>query len=1778
MASEDLLRDYLKRVTAELQETRRALRRLEEAGAEPVAIVGMGCRLPGGAGSPEQFWNLLVAGRDAVSPFPLDRGWPSGPLPGGVGEGGFLHDGADFDAAPFGVRGAEALAMDPQHRLLLETAWEAIERARIDPASLAGSRTGVYVGLTQGGYADASAASAPPETVPHLAAGTVANTAAGRISHTLDLAGPALTIDTACSSSLVALHVAARALRGGECDLALVGGAAFMSRPDAFTEFARREGLAADGRCKAFAAAADGMGFAEGAAMLVLQTLSAARRHGRPVLALIAGTAVGHDGATNGLGAPSGPAQRRVIAAALADARLRPDQVDAVEAHGTGTSLGDAVEAAALIEAYGTGRERPLLVGTVKSNIGHTQAAAGVAAVVKTVQAIRHSWLPRTLHADQPTPHVRWDTGAVRLLTEPAPWPRTGEPHRAGVSAFGASGTGAHVILTAAAAEEPAEPAPPAGWTVWVLSGPDEDAVRARARQLAAYLDEQPDLPAAALGAALATTRTAFRVRSAVVGSTPADLRAGVDRVAGDAPLGLVVRPAATVTAPAELLALAERWVSGEQVVWGGTFGGARPADLPTYPFQRRRLWLPGSPGADPTWPVTDPAGETDLLLTAAVELRDLLGRDEQAATGRIQGDLLRVAGRLLDLPAGDLPAEARVAETRMPDLGLDSVRGVRLRGHLAAHWQVDVPLEQLLGRATLAELATAVAGQLATRADLPAEVPLPVLPDLARRYEPFPLTDVQHAYWVGRGTSVELGGIATTFYLEFERESLDVERLERALGQVIVRHEMLRAVVTPDGRQRILADPPPYRIEVRELAGGPAGEPLARLREEMLRRLRPADEWPLFDVRVSVTGAPGGASRARLHLAVDMLILDGASVMVVLADWQRYYQDPAWAPEPLTLSFRDVVLAEAARSATPAGRKAEEYWLSRIDSLPPPPALPLAAAPAQLTRPEFVRRHEVLDTPVWAGLTAIARRRGLTPSVVLMTAFTDVLRRWTHQPAMTLNLTLFNRPVAHPHADAIAGDFTSLTMLAAEAEPGDDFARRAERLQAQLLRDLEHASFNGVKVLRERARRSGRAGGALMPVVFTSLLGIGGDTGSLAEHFGEVVHADSQTPQVWLDHVVTEDRGRLTLNWYAAEALFPAGMLDDMFAEYLRVLRRLGDEHVWSVPGSVAEMPRPQAEERVAANRTAAPIPATTLYHLVRDQAERAPDAPAVIAGDGQLTYGQLLARAHRIGRALTSLGAIPGELVGVLLPKGCEQVAAVLGVAASGAAYLPIDLSLPEARRAYLLAQCRTGLVITDDRLRAELSWPPRIRPLTWSSPEVRQAGAEPPARPPAPEDLAYVIFTSGSTGLPKGVVIDHRGAANTVQDINARVRVAASDRVLGLSSLGFDLSVYDVFGLLAAGGAVVLPTPGSEHDPRHWADLVARHEVTVWNSVPALLQAFVDSRPAPQRLRLALLSGDWIPVSLPDAFRRLSPGAEVISLGGATEASIWSVTYPIGEVPAAWTRVPYGKPLANQTMHVLDEQLADCPVWSVGEIYIGGVGVALGYWDDPVQTDHRFVTHPATGERLYRTGDLGRYLPGGDIDLLGRSDFQVKLNGYRIELDEIAAALRSQDGVHEALVNLVTNEQTGRRALAAYVIATPGAEPAADDLRRGVAEILPEYMVPHHYVLIDHLPLSANGKVDRGRLPSPWDDQGGGARTAPEDDLEKALHRIWQDVLGHADFGVTDDFFELGGDSLHAVQILTRVREELAARPGGDGGLELLYDNPTVARLAAAVRGLA
>jgi amino acid adenylation domain-containing protein len=1036
------------------------------------------------------------------------------------------------------------------------------------------------------------------------------------------------------------------------------------------------------------------------------------------------------------------------------------------------------------------------------------------------------------------------------------------------------------------------------------------------------------------------------------------------------------------------------------------------------------------------------------LSRTEALSKDALLAAEPDERRRLVEGYLRNQVAHALKLPDSRLDSEQPLNM-----LGLDSLMAVELRNGIEGDLGMTIPIIAFLQGPSVADLSTqlldqlqegdAASGHAQKRA---GEAALPtIIPDHDRRCEPFPLNDIQQAYWIGRNDFVELGNVAAHIYLELESANLDLERLNAAWQQVVDRHDMLRAVVLPDGQQQVLAQVPPYQIERLDLRGL---EPdvvqvwLENVREQLSHQVLETDQWPLFEIRASQLDG----ERTRLHISFDILIADVWSLRTIFREWASYYQELDATLPALDLTFRDYVLAESTLHNSDVYQQALSYWQQRLPELPPAPDLPLAVAPDTLAQPRFVRHSARLEPDMWRRLKERARSTGLTSSGILLAAFADVIATWSKNPRFTINVTLFNRLPLHPQVNDIVGDFTSVNMLAVDASTHDSFENRARRLQQQLWQDLEHRQVSGVRVVRELLRTQGGAPRAVMPIVFTSTLATTYTNSEEAfpiDWLGDMVYSISQTPQVWLDHQVFEHKGALVFNWDVVDRLFPEGMLQDMFETYCRYLEQLAlEEERWQMAERPL-LPPVQLAQRAAVNATQAPVPEGLLHTLVATQVHKQPEHPALVSNTRTLTYDELYRRANQIGRCLRDLDVRPNTLVAVVMEKGWEQVVAVMGILTAGAAYLPIDSSLPKERVWYLLENGQVDVVLTQPWLDTSLEWPAHIRRLQVDERPVPEEDGQPLMPIPGSEDLAYVIFTSGSTGRPKGVMIDHRGAVNTIVDLNQRFAVGPQDRVLALSNLNFDLSVYDIFGTLAAGGTIVMPDNASRRDPAHWADLLIREQVTIWNSVPALMQMLVEylgERPAlcesPASLRLVMLSGDWVPVAVPNRIQALFGGVDLYSLGGATEASIWSILYPIRHVDPTWKSIPYGQPMVNQTFHVLNEGFEACPVWVPGQLYIGGIGLAKGYWRDEAKTNASFIIHPRTGERLYRTGDLGRYLPDGNIEFLGREDFQVKIRGHRIELGEIETALEQHPGV-QAAVAAAVGDPRGDKRLIAYVV---------------------------------------------------------------------------------------------------------------------------------------------
>ncbi|MCE7996681.1 MAG: non-ribosomal peptide synthase/polyketide synthase [Roseivirga sp.] len=1138
------------------------------------------------------------------------------------------------------------------------------------------------------------------------------------------------------------------------------------------------------------------------------------------------------------------------------------------------------------------------------------------------------------------------------------------------------------------------------------------------------------------------------------------------------------------------------------------------------------------------SFPLT-PNGKLDKNALPDPEIE--IGEDLAAPSNEMEEKLITLWSETLEIPQ-----EAIGVNSSFFELGGHSILAIKLISLIQEHFGVNLGLPAFFKDPSIRAIAQKLQEGSGEKEVLPEMVA-----DLENRFEPFVLTDVQQAYLIGRKDIFEHGQVGTHMYSESFMEALDIDAFNHVLQRLIARHEMLRAIITPDGHQRILREVPAYEVKVLDLNEWSEEEGTAQFqaqRDELSHQVFSGEEWPLFDIRVTKFRD----ETYKVHYSVDAMMIDAGSGIILGNEFRELSLDQHKELPPIAVSFRDYVKSLEILEQGSLFETSRQYWTARVEDMPFAPDLPIVAPEFQAEKPKFERHAGQVKKGHWDALQNKVKGLGITPTVFLIGCFAEVLNRWSKSSHFSLNLTLFNRIPFHKEVDKLVGDFTSLTLLEVDFREVEAFSARLKNIQDRLWEDLEHKYFSGVEMQREMSRFHGHS--VIIPVVITSTLGLGDDqeeggTDELPDNLEEIQkpYSITQTPQVWLDFQLGENKDGLWFIWDSVEELFPEALIDHMFEAFNQLLSALvADESIWHNQ-SLVTMPATQVGARETVNKTQSPQSEKYLHELFIDQVGQAPDRLAVITAEKQFTYGEVHTMSLALGRKIRDLGAKPNRLVAIVMEKCWEQVVASFAIQYAGGAYLPIGSELPESRIMMLLEQGEVDIVVTTQTVADRLSFEADKSVVLVEESLKDEQDLSPMEPVQQPSDLAYVIFTSGSSGTPKGVMIDHIGAVNTVIDINERFDVGPDDRVLAISSLSFDLSVYDIFGLLAVGGALVIPGQDELRSPDRWIDYILENKVTLWNTVPALMQMLVDHNREREQipLRVIMMSGDWIPLNLPGRIKAIAQDADVYSLGGATEASIWSIYYPINDIDRQWKSVPYGKPLKNQGFHVLKPDLSHCPDYVPGDLYITGIGLAKGYWKDEKKTNSSFITHPETGQRLYKTGDLGRYLADGNIEFLGREDNQVKIQGFRIELGEIEHQLTNHPEVKEAAV--LAKDNLGEKYLVAYYQADDEIDAEAFD--HYLQEVLPAYMIPSYYMHLEAFPLTPNGKVSVKLLPEP-EVKARLDYVAPENETQEKLIDLWSQLLGiEAEVvGINRSFFELGGHSLKAMEMINRIREEL------------------------------
>lgn len=1007
---------------------------------------------------------------------------------------------------------------------------------------------------------------------------------------------------------------------------------------------------------------------------------------------------------------------------------------------------------------------------------------------------------------------------------------------------------------------------------------------------------------------------------------------------------------------------------------------------------------------------------------------------------------------------------------------------------------------------------------------------------DFEHRYEPFPLNDIQQAYYFGRSKG-HLANLPTAVYFEHQFTHLDVTKLEKALNQLVNRHEMLRCVIHAD-KQVILEKVPFLHLDVKdctEIEDAEIEIQSQEMYDELYHHIIDLTRFPCFEMKILKL-----KNEYRVFTALDTTFVDGFSIGFIIRDLYQLYKGEE-LPD-IRLSFRDYLLSEKNRD-TEHYKESIRYWNERIKTLPDSPALPVINEEGSENVFEDVRREYYINEENWKKIKKIAEKDSLSLFIVQVTAYAIALSRWSGENHFVINVPIFNRMLVDDDILHIAGQFGSLIFLEVDLDDSKGFIWNCKKIQQQFEQDMDYRYANGVDIIRAYSQR-GR--NLVLPVVFTSLTTPNGDGGIYFENLN-LLRWRTHSSQVWMDCIIFDKDKGIEIAWDCRNGVFADEVLDDMFQAFTHCFELIISSDEFCHDTIRNQINGRNYDKILKINQTEFLYEEKTwlLHGGFYENYKKYPEHIACVTKDRNFTYQEIYCAAAKVAEKIDNCKK-KKEHIGIIMSKGWKQCAAALGILFSGSAYVPISREWPAERIENVLAKADIQVIVADEEMNAGIFKDTEQIFITVKDCEKEQKTFE-PKQTIDPSSAAYIIFTSGSTGTPKGVVIEHKAAVNTLLTVNRMHHISAEDRSIMLSELYFDLSVYDLFGMFYAGGSVYIPSDEEKRDANCWKDILIKNHITTWNTVPAIMQMLVSlnrERITEASLKHVFLSGDWIPLNLPDKIRGTFGDINIVSMGGATEASIWSNYYVVNEVNPSWKSIPYGYPLDNQTMYVLNKKKQICPSYVPGDIYIGGKGVAREYLGDEELTTEKFTENEILQQRLYFTGDLGMYHEDGSIEFLGRSDTQIKINGFRIELGEIESYAMKNKKIDLAIA--VHNKE--KNYIDFYY--KTNAEISVTEVKEYLEEHLPVYMVPAAYMEIDKIPVTVNGKVDRKRLPvitevCPVDSE-------TEEQIltktEREVLDIYKEVLNHIDIKVNDDFFRIGGDSLKAIKLLYRITEQI------------------------------
>lgn len=1065
---------------------------------------------------------------------------------------------------------------------------------------------------------------------------------------------------------------------------------------------------------------------------------------------------------------------------------------------------------------------------------------------------------------------------------------------------------------------------------------------------------------------------------------------------------------------------------------------------------------------------------------------------------------------------------------------GGHSLLAITLRNQMSKEFHVDLTMSELIQNPTIYGLARLLDGR--TKNDQEEKI---FEPERKNRYEPFEITDLQQAYYIGRQSSIELGNCATHIYAEMEWESYDHQKMTRIVNRLINRHDMLRCEFDNEGNQKVKEKLEDVKIPFYDITGySPKGKKayLKKLRNRLETQILDYHCAPLATLHVTRVEE----NKTILHLYHDAMIVDGWSHEILISEADQLYQDEKKKLPEIHMTFRDYVQYYNSLKFTSKYRKAKEFWLKELPSLPTNPQLPMVKKPEDIEDVTSVQVKRSFSLSDWKKIEKAAEYMGVSSFVISLTSFCKAIARYSKNQEFIINVPVSYRPDMHEDVEKIVGVCSNYFLFDFHNTAGESLYETAVKVQKRLWELNDNDVFTGTEVVREMYKENGKIGDHIAAIVFTSLVDVPYEERKALRR----TFIETHTSQIWIDSVAFRMDSQVSFMWDCVQGLFDPKMLKDMadcFYDCMNYLTK--EKNAWE---KVSGLSLPDSDRTIIekVNETKEKYDQRSMNIRLAECEKKYGNHIAVAVSDQDFTYQSVFVEAKKLSSRLLKAGCGQKQGVGILMKKEWRQIVSVIAVLSIGAYYMPLEPEMPQETVAYCLENAGIQIVITDEVNKSRL----KEKEVCMINLDEEEDGLSLPAIWPVEdktEDIVTVIHTSGSTGKPKGIPISQNSLLNAIEFTNRKFSVSEKDKAIALTNLCHDMSMYDVFGMLLAGGTIVIPDDDKVKDPKHWAWLIETKGVTIWNSVPSFMEMLMESKREESAFRLPTLrllihGGDFLKPSVAGWESKMAENSRLINVGGPTETTLWSIYHEVSKKDIAGGRIPYGKPISNMQHYILNDNLELCPIGVKGLIYSAGAGVTKGYVNLEEETQKRYLIWK-DDKRLFNTGDIGYYLPDGTIQIVGRDDFQIKISGKRIETEGIEQVLSKYDEIRNCVVIPDENLQF----LIAYYVSSKTYE--TKELQKAILKYLPSYMVPKYFVKMDELLLTVNGKVNRKLLPKQFQEETTQVKQIARDTLDKELQDYCCKLLERDDMDIGENFFMAGGNSIAAIKLLSHMNKQ-------------------------------